>query len=225
MRPTIGLMMNARSQARKNVRKMSPKKKNACGERGRRRRRTGRRRRARAARRPAGRLRSPGRPLEHDRQRRPIFSRTSSIVACGLRPQPVGARLEDPVDLVRVGQQLQVALAGRGVAGDDPVRQQLLGIDAAGPGGPLAVLDLLPVRAEEAVELADVAHLGAARVGPQDPLRVRDHGHDLLADHRRIGEHLDRVAERLAHLLARRRSRGPSGASVNTACGSGNVSP
>ena len=34
----------------------------------------------------------------------------------------------------------------------------------------------------------------------QDPLRVGDHAHDLAADDVRLGEDLDRVAERLAHL-------------------------
>ena len=43
--------------------------------------------------------------LEH-RQRRPIFSRTSSIVASAIGRMPVGAVLEDAVHLGRVGHQL-----------------------------------------------------------------------------------------------------------------------
>ena len=91
----------------------------------------------------------------------------------GDRPEPLGAVLEDPVDPGRVGHQLEVALAGLGVVRDDPLGEQLLRVDAAGPRGPLAVPDLLVVVAEEAVELADVADLRAARVGPQDPLACR----------------------------------------------------
>jgi len=46
--------------------------------------------------------------------------------------------------------------------GDDPFGQQLLGIDAAGPCGSLAVPDLLVVVAEMAVQLTDVADLRAS---------------------------------------------------------------
>ncbi|MGA7311496.1 MAG: hypothetical protein WBX05_21375, partial [Pseudolabrys sp.] len=86
------------------------------------------------------------------------------------------------------------------VTPDDPLGQQLLGVDAAGPRRPLAVPDVLVVVAEEAVELADVADLGAARVSPQDPLRVGDHRHDLAPDDVGLSEDVDRVADRLAHL-------------------------
>src|SRR4029079_18977422 len=57
----------------------------------------------------------------------------------GLRSQPVGAGLEDAVELRRVGHQLEVALPGRRVVADDPVGEQPLRVDAAGPRGPLAV--------------------------------------------------------------------------------------
>ena len=50
------------------------------------------------------------------------------------------------------------------------------------------------------MELADVADLRSAGVRPQDPLGVGDHRHDLLPDHFRLGEDLDRIVERLAHL-------------------------
>ena len=46
---------------------------------------------------------------------------------------------------------------------DDSLGEQLLGVDAAGPGGALAVLDLQVVVAEVAVQLADVADLRASR--------------------------------------------------------------
>ena len=38
------------------------------------------------------------------------------------------------------------------------------------------------------------------RVGAQDPLRVGDHRHDLLADRVRVGQDVDRVPDRLRHL-------------------------
>ena len=44
-----------------------------------------------------------------------------------------------PIDLCRVGHQLQVALPGGRIVPDDPIREQLLGVDAAGAGGALAV--------------------------------------------------------------------------------------
>ena len=99
-----------------------------------------------------------------------------------------------------VGHQLGVALAGLCVVADDPLREQLLRVDAAGPGGSLAVPDLLEVVPEEAVELAHVADLGAARIGAQDALRVGDHAHDLPGDDLGRREDVDGVAERLAHL-------------------------
>ena len=83
---------------------------------------------------------------------------------------------------------------------DDPIGQDALHVDAAGPGRPLALPELLEVGAEEAVELADVADLGPAGVGAQDPLRVGDHRHDLLPDQLGLAEDVDRVADRLAHL-------------------------
>src|SRR5262245_8000788 len=72
----------------------------------------------------------------------------------GHRAEAIGAHLEDAFDLGRVGQQLEVALASGCVVADDPLREQLLRVDAAGPGGALPVLDLFPVLAEEAVQLA-----------------------------------------------------------------------
>src|SRR6266496_20718 len=73
--------------------------------------------------------------------------------------------------------------------------ERLLRIDAAGPGGPLAVPDLIVVVPEEPVQLADVADLGPAGVRAQDPLRVGDHAHDLPSDQGRLAEDVDRVAE------------------------------
>src|SRR4029077_1660548 len=98
----------------------------------------------------------------------------------GDRADALGPGGEDLVDGGRVGHQLEVALAGTLVARDDPVGQHLLHVDAAGPGGALALPQRLVVVAEGPLELAHVADLGPARVGAQDPLRGGDHGHDLL---------------------------------------------
>ena len=83
---------------------------------------------------------------------------------------------------------------------DDPLGEQLLGVDAAGSRGPLAVLDLKVVAAEEAVELADVADLRPARIGALDAQRVGDHAHHQAPDLVRLGEDRDRVAGALPHL-------------------------
>src|SRR6185369_1042498 len=117
-----------------------------------------------------------------------------------LRGEPVGAVLENRVELGGPGHEVQVALPGRRVVGDDPLGQQPLRVDTARPCRPLAVPDLFVVEAEEPVELADVADLRPAGLGPQDPLRVGDHRHDLFPDHVGLGEDLDRVPDRLAHL-------------------------
>ena len=83
----------------------------------------------------------------------------------------------------------------------------------------------LVVVAEEALELADVADLGPAGVGAHDPLRVGDHRHDLLADRRPASARMSIVFP--TDLLIFRTPSVPRtvGASVKTACGSGNVSP
>src|SRR5450631_370622 len=86
----------------------------------------------------------------------------------GQRLEPGGSGRQDLVDLVGLGDQLQVALAGRRVVRDDSLGQQALGVDAARSGGPLALPDLLVVGAEMAMELAHVAHGRPARIGPQD---------------------------------------------------------
>ena len=75
-----------------------------------------------------------------------------------------------------------------------------LGVDAAGSRGPLAILDLEVVGAEEPMQLADVADLGPARVGALDAQRIGDHVHDDLPDLIRLGEDRDGVAGGLAHL-------------------------
>ena len=111
------------------------------------------------------------------------------------RRRPPGSRRPG-----RVRHQRQIAFAGVGVARDDPVGEDLLHVDAAGPRRPLALPQRLVVVAERALELADVADLGPARVGAQDPLRVGDHRHDLLADDLGRGEDVDGVADRLRHL-------------------------
>ena len=93
----------------------------------------------------------------------PTASRTSRIVA-----SMIGRTFAAPaasVSSTTAGSAAssRALLAHRPEELDDPLGQQLLRVDAAGPGRPLAVLDLEVVAAEEAVELADVADLGAAR--------------------------------------------------------------
>src|SRR5664279_351385 len=60
----------------------------------------------------------------------------------GQRLEPGGSRRQDLVDLVGLGDQFQVALAGRRVVGNDSLGQQALGVHAACPGGSLALPDL-----------------------------------------------------------------------------------
>ncbi len=76
----------------------------------------------------------------------------------------------------------------------------MLRLDAAGAGGSFAVLDLEVVAAEESVQLADVADLGAPGVGPLDALRIGDHAHHQSPNLVGLGENGDRVAGALAHL-------------------------
>src|SRR5262249_27301969 len=119
---------------------------------------------------------------------------------CGYGCDTVCARREDLVDPSRIGLELEVALPCARVVAHDPIREQPLHVDATGPCRALAVPQVLVVIAEETLQLADVADLRAARVRTQDPLRVGDHRHDLLADELRLREHVDRVADRLRHL-------------------------
>src|SRR3954462_4127666 len=55
------------------------------------------------------------------------------------RPKALRPLLEDRRDLLPVRDQLEVALPGRRVVGDDPIAEQLLHVDAARPRGPLAL--------------------------------------------------------------------------------------
>src|SRR3954471_16054238 len=118
----------------------------------------------------------------------------------GDRSDPLGPGRQDVVHLSRFGHQLEETLAGLGIAGDDPLGEYLLHVDAARSRGALALPQRLVVVAERTLELAHVAHLGPAGIRPQDPLRVRHHRHDLLADELGWGEDVDRVADRLRHL-------------------------
>src|SRR6266536_3798405 len=55
------------------------------------------------------------------------------------RAEAFGPGFQDRGDPVRVRHEIHVSLASRRVVLDDPIGEQLLRIDAAGPGGPLAV--------------------------------------------------------------------------------------
>ena len=61
------------------------------------------------------------------------------------------ARSEHLLDMGRIGGQLLAPLAHRAEALDDPLGKEALCLYAAGAGGPLAVLDLQVVVAEEAM--------------------------------------------------------------------------
>ena len=118
--------------------------------------------------------------------------------------EEIRAALEDAFDQRRVRDQLAEPLPGRRVVGHDPIGQKLLRIHATGARGSLALPDLLEVGPEEAVQLADVAHLRAARVGAQDPFRVGHHRRDLLPDQLGRSKDVDRH-----HLTTFGRRRGP----------------
>ena len=116
------------------------------------------------------------------------------------RPHLRGAGGQRVLDDGRVGRQPVALGAHRPEELDDPLGEQLLGVDAAGAGGPLAVLDLEVVVAEEAMQLAHVADLGAARIGALDAQRVGDHAHHEAPDLVGLGEDRDGVVGALAHL-------------------------
>src|SRR6185369_3121878 len=82
------------------------------------------------------------------------------------------------------------------------LEQQLFRVYAAGSGRSFTVPDRFEVVwADEAVQLADVAHLGPAGLDAQHTLRVRDHRHDLLSQVSLVSKDVDGVADRLAHLV------------------------
>ena len=108
--------------------------------------------------------------------------RASSARLCG---EPLGAGTEHLLDVAGPRLELAATLAGLGEVREHPVGEQPLRVDAAGARGALALPDrLVVVRAEDPVQLADVADLGPAGVGAQDALGVGDHAHDLPADRR-----------------------------------------
>ena len=71
---------------------------------------------------------------------------------------------EDVVDLMRECEEFLVALAGGGVVGGEAFGECALQIGAAGGGVALGVPELLVVRVDELVQLADVAGLRVSRV-------------------------------------------------------------
>ena len=71
---------------------------------------------------------------------------------------------EDVVNLVRNCDQFLVALAGGGVVGGEAFGECALQIGAAGGGVALGLPELLVVRVDELVQLADVAGLRVSRV-------------------------------------------------------------
>src|SRR6476646_6016702 len=198
IRVTSGLMMKASSHARKNAKSTSPKKKIACPSRLMATKNSTTVPRARMA--PIRRRsRLPGRKSIMALAK-PHLLADLGHGGLGERAHALGALVEDAGDARRVRHELHVPLAWLGVVADDPVGQQLLGVDAPGPRGPLALPDLVVVVPEEPVELAHVADFWPARIGSQDALGVGDHRHDLAPDHLIAREDVDRVAERLAHL-------------------------
>ena len=108
--------------------------------------------------------------------------------------------LDEALVARRVGGELEPLLAHRPKELDDPLGEQLLRLDATGAGGALAILDLEVVAAEEPMQLADVAHLGAPGVGAPDALRIGDHAHHQAPDLVWPREDWDRVVGALAHL-------------------------
>src|SRR3954452_552392 len=57
----------------------------------------------------------------------------------GDRADPLRSCGEDVVDPLRLGHQLEESLAGAGIAGDDPLGEHLLHVDATRPRGALAL--------------------------------------------------------------------------------------
>ena len=109
--------------------------------------------------------------------------------------------MEDGVDLVGLGEEFLVALAGGGVVGDQALGQQALHVGAAGEGGALVLPELFVVGAYQLVQLADVAGLGVSGVALEWALGVGHRAHHLLGDDGGITQDVDGVADRLAHLL------------------------
>ena len=72
--------------------------------------------------------------------------------------------MEDGVDLVGLGEEFLVALAGGGVVGGEAFGECALQVGAAGGGVALGLPELLIVRVDELVQLADVAGLRVSRV-------------------------------------------------------------
>ena len=85
--------------------------------------------------------------------------------------------------------------------GDQALGEQALHVGAAGEGGALVLPELFVVGAHQLVQLADVAGLGVPRVALEWALGVSHGAHHLLLDCLWITQDVDRVADRLAHLL------------------------
>jgi len=73
---------------------------------------------------------------------------------------------------MRQGEELVVALAGRGVVGDQALGEEALHVGAAGGGGALVLPELFVVGAYQLVQLADVAGLGVTWVALEWALGV-----------------------------------------------------
>ena len=71
---------------------------------------------------------------------------------------------EDVVDLMRHGEEFLVALAGGGIVGGEAFGECALQVGATGGGVALGLPELLVVRVDELVQLADVAGLRMSRV-------------------------------------------------------------
>ena len=71
---------------------------------------------------------------------------------------------EDVVDLMRERKEFLIALAGGGVVGGEAFGERALQVGAAGGGVALGLPELLVVRVDELVQLADVAGLRVSRV-------------------------------------------------------------
>ena len=82
------------------------------------------------------------------------------------RGKALGACAQHLLDVTGPRLQVRPPRPGRGEVGEDPVRKQPFGVDAARARGAFSVPDGLVVIAEEAVQLADVADLRAPRLRP-----------------------------------------------------------
>ena len=82
--------------------------------------------------------------------------------------------MEDGVDLVGLGEEFLVALAGGGVVGGEAFGEEALHVGAAGGGSALVLPELFVVGAHELVQLADVAGFGVSGVALEWALRVGD---------------------------------------------------